>query len=131
MDELDWDGDLEVVVIEQSDDGAFVTGRSWRWRVTQAVPLTPEDAREVRALWRGLPDHQMARCHMPRYGLRVTRDAQVVSSASLCFRCNNIYFERGGRFSTIGFDAESPPALALVALLRAAVGARPAEDSDG
>ena len=54
---------------------------------------TPEEATSFISLWNTLPDSYPARCHMPGFAVRVTKENQVDFVATICWQCDNIYIE--------------------------------------
>ena len=80
-----------------------------------------EDAALVIALWNQLPDGLQARCHVPGFAIEVLLGSEVVFTAALCWKCNNVTM--GGRLAKESwrtFDAESDAALRLLRLCKEA-----------
>ena len=71
------------------------------------VPVEGELAQEVASLWRQLPYAEQMRCHLPPYALRFWRGADVVLTASICWRCNNIWITEGAERKYAHFDGEA------------------------
>jgi hypothetical protein len=79
-------------------------------------------ARRVAALWRALPPGNQARCHIPPFGLRFYAKGRILAQASICWRCNNLHGEAGGRDLFYEFDASANVSRELLSLLEYAVG---------
>jgi len=77
-----------------------------------------KDARWVAHLWRRLPFGDIAKCHVPPYGLRFFFEDNVICQGSICWGCNNIYGDVVGDPFTCGFDAGSAVSGALLAELQ-------------
>jgi hypothetical protein len=75
-----------------------------------SVTLIGSELAEFKDLWRSQqPDEwKQALCHDPPYGFRLYRGSKLVTETSICWHCNNFYFEFWPFGSTwYGFDAES------------------------
>lgn len=87
-----------------------------------SVTLTGEVAQQVASLWRQLPPDEPYRCHIPPYGLRFRSSDEVVCQASICWRCNNIFGDEGGKTFSYAFDGESTVSKQLFETLQRAAG---------
>jgi hypothetical protein len=92
-----------------------------------SVRLTGVAAERVAALWRRLPPGKQARCHTPPFGLRFYSAGRLVSQASICWECNNIFGEAGEDQVFFEFDASQPVSRDLLAECQRAIG-HPAGD---
>jgi hypothetical protein len=82
------------------------------------VTLAGADVQLAADLWRALPAGELARCHIPSYGLRFFRAGALVVEASLCWECDNAFgFDAAGDELYFEFDATSAPAQDLLRLL--------------
>ncbi|WP_327002980.1 hypothetical protein OHA72_49160 [Dactylosporangium sp. NBC_01737] len=98
------------------------------WHAWSAVPgevigtWEGERVATVIGLVAALPRAEMARCFVPRYGIRLRRGSQVLAEAAFCFECSNVLLvpiTTGARGSDLsGFDTESRPAQDLLELFR-------------
>jgi hypothetical protein len=94
-----------------------------RSAATREVMLTEsEDVERIADLWRVLRPAEQARCHMPRFGLRLFLGGTVVAEASLCWECNNAYGYAGSDAIAFTFDATAPAAVLLLIQVRHVLG---------
>jgi hypothetical protein len=123
-------GDPARVLVIDVVEIAAEQARGWAGRT--AVPGAVVDSwggeqvGAVLSLVTALPEAEQMRCFVPRYALRLRDAAAVLAEIAFCFRCRNgatVSFEPGfvvpGRFT---FDPDSPPAVELLSLFRAAAG---------
>jgi hypothetical protein len=98
------------------DPTAFEVGHrdhppAFRFRIAWEQSATADQRRRLGALLAALPRGSEARCHMPVFGLRLDPGTADEARLSICFECNNIYLDGGGRRA---FDAESAAGRALL-----------------
>jgi hypothetical protein len=86
------DGDRSVFEVGHRDHPP-----AFRFRIAWEQPLTADPRRRVAALLAALPDGEEARCHHPVFGLRLDPGTPDELRMSICFQCNNIYLDGGGR----------------------------------
>lgn len=91
---------------------------AFRFRIAWEQSTTAEQLRRLGALLAALPDDEEERCHMPVFGLRLDPGTIDEARMSICFQCNNIYLDGGGR-RTFGGQSTAGRAL-LDYLLRLA-----------
>jgi hypothetical protein len=60
-------------------------------------PLAADPRRRVGALLGALPDAEQMKCHDPVFGLRLDPGTSDETRMSICFMCNNIFLDGGGR----------------------------------
>ena len=79
------------------------------------VRVEGAEAERMAALFRGAPDADSARCHVPSFRLRFRDETGSVLDAAVCWTCNNIsiVFDGGGTGWAV-FDGESDPARELM-----------------
>jgi hypothetical protein len=82
------------------------------------VRVRGDIAARIAELWRALPAGEAVLCHIPPYGLRFFNSAGTVCQASICWRCNNLYGDVGGRPIGYEFDSEHPTAQRLLQVVR-------------
>ncbi|ATY14728.1 hypothetical protein CU254_33185 [Amycolatopsis sp. AA4] len=80
-----------------------------------------EDAAAVAELLAELPDGELMRCFLPRYGIRAHGSAGVLFEIAFCFRCHGALTLLPGRGEQdlIAFDAGSAPAQRLLEKFKA------------
>lgn len=69
-----------------------------------------------------LPDDEVMRCFIPRYGIRAHGPDGLLFEIAFCFRCHGAKIftpDPEKRGDLIGFDATSPPAQTLLTKFRA------------
>jgi hypothetical protein len=110
-----------VEVLELTSGDELCTGHDYRWGVLARAVLDDEAARRAVALFARLPYAMQMRCHVPGYALRFSIAGREVALAALCFLCNNVSIGTPDGDSFMEFDAESPVAQELLALMRAAL----------
>ncbi|MFE9423505.1 hypothetical protein ACFYNO_11155 [Kitasatospora sp. NPDC006697] len=142
MDFLDLPEPLAAHPLAQSLAGAtrlevFRTGER-----RAAGPDGPSWAAEALAVWTGepaaravaavqaLPPDDMRRCFAPGYALRAHDRTGFLLEIAFCFRCHGAELigprpSPDGLATVLGFDAESAPALGLLARFRACSGGLP------
>lgn len=86
----------------------------FRFRIAWERPLRADQRRRAGELLAALPNGEEARCHDPVFGLRLDPGTADEVRMSICFGCNNIYLDGGGRRA---FEAESDAGGALLAYL--------------
>ncbi|GAA2417133.1 hypothetical protein GCM10010420_54230 [Streptomyces glaucosporus] len=111
-----------VVIAEAVRVAGVRDALSWRTVPGEGIALWDGgEAAEVLALVAALPDGEPARCFLPRYGIRLHADDEVVREIAFCFACNRaLVVDPGGRGRPIAFDGESAPARELLRRFRAA-----------
>lgn len=87
-----------------------------------SVLVEGEAAQRIADLWRRLPASEVARCHTPPFGLRFLVGNEVICQASICWRCDNIYGDVGGKTMSCAFDGEAEVSRSLLAELRRVIG---------
>lgn len=83
---------------------------------------TGQDVTAVAELISRLPDGEMYRCFVPRYGIRAHGADAVLFEIAFCFRCHGALTLRPGhqeRDEFTAFDADSPPAQDLLGRFKA------------
>jgi hypothetical protein len=83
-----------------------------------SVTVKGATALRIAQMWRELPPGETARCHIPPFGLRFIADGRVICEGSICWECNNIYGNAGGRAFFYEFDTEAAGSQALLVELR-------------
>lgn len=80
-----------------------------------------EDAAATAELISDLPDGELMRCFLPRYGVRAHGAEGVLFELAFCFRCNGVLTLLPGRaeHELDPFDAESAPARRLLEKFKA------------
>jgi hypothetical protein len=78
-------------------------------------PLSAVERQRVALLIADLPRAMTMKCHMPKFGL-IIANTHGETRITICFRCNNIFFNGGG---TISFEGRSAAAAELLAEFRA------------
>ncbi len=108
---------VEIVSLESVDAGRV---DEYMKNAADAPSITLEgaDAQRIADLWRLLPPGDQARCHFPPYGLRFRYEGRVISEASICWECDNIFGVADGRHIHYAFDASHPTSTRLLAELR-------------
>jgi hypothetical protein len=90
---------------EPSYSPAFRFGIAWERR------LTADEGRRVGGLLGAIPEDAEMRCHQPVFGLRLEPGTSDETRMSLCFQCNNMYLDGGGKRT---FSGSSPAGHALL-----------------
>ena len=89
-------GDIDAigVVILQGVEGDALVPLTVQGRLRNrgVVYLTDAETQRVLGLWRQLPPGEQSRCHSPPLGLRMYTKGKLVLECSLCWGCDNIYF---------------------------------------
>ena len=93
------------------------------------VAVTGSDAERIACLWRGLPEGEQMRCHIPPFGLRFYSRRRLICEASVCWECNNIFGNAGGEHLWYGFDASHEHSRELLAACKRAIGRAGADGS--
>jgi hypothetical protein len=84
---------------------------AFRFRIAWEQPLAADPRQRVGALLAALPDAEQMKCHDPVFGLRLDPDTSDETRMSICFMCNNIFLDGGGRRT---FDGRSTASRALL-----------------
>ena len=114
--------DTEIVAFELSTrEGDFQTGERVEFEVLRSGRLSQPTIPELQRLWNDLPEGEQARCHDPRIGFEVHREAALVLRAALCFDCSNISTRSPDGDDWRVFDPSSTQAQALLELLVSAL----------
>jgi hypothetical protein len=71
----------------------------------RCVRVVGADAQRIASLWRKLPAGEQARCHIPPFGLRFYSNGRIVTQASICWECNNIFGDAAGERLFFEFNA--------------------------
>ena len=87
-----------------------------RWGKT--VTVTDSSAQTIADLWRRLPYGEQSRCHIPTYELTFLAAGQVICSATVCWKCNNVHGHFNGQRFGFEFDGEAPVSQLLLAVVR-------------
>ncbi len=105
---------IDLLRIVEDDSGDFQTGEHWRFRVTSRTRLENKEKEDVFRLWNSLPDGETARCHIPKFGLRLNYKDRESVYASICWECNNLYLRKDKEFVFCQFDAKDKNSLILL-----------------
>lgn len=87
-----------------------------RWGKT--VKIEGPVAQLIADLWRSLPPGEQKRCHMPVYELQFLNGAKLVCSATVCWKCNNIYGTMGAQSIAFEFDGMADISQKLLSEIR-------------
>ena len=113
---------IDFVRIDEDDSGDFQTGEHWRFKVISSIRLEKNEKEEVFRLWNSLSDGETARCHVPKFGIRLNyRDHDSVN-ASICWECNNIYLKKQNEFVFCQFDAKNETSQNLLETVKEKLG---------
>ena len=82
------------------------------------VQVANELAQQIASLWRGLPQGEQERCHIPPFGLRFYRNGELKLQASICWRCDNIFGDAESNSFWCAFDAQHEISQKLLALCK-------------
>lgn len=108
----------EVDVVDLRGAGAGDVGKYMEIADRPSVTVKGPKAEEIAELFRALPKGDQARCHTPPFGLRFRRGRKVVTEASICWECDNIFGTVGKGDLHYEFDAGAEPSKKLLALLK-------------
>lgn len=84
---------------------------------SRCVRLVGNEAQQIAAAWRSLPEGEQARCHIPTFGLRFYAGGELILEASICWQCNNIAGKAGAESVFFVFDGEHAQSRELLAML--------------
>ena len=101
--------EVEIVLLE----GKFVNPAD----LPPKLSVRDAPAQLIANFFRQLPPGESARCHLPSLGLIFKSGTTRIGSASLCWKCTNLYFYSDGKQELYGFDKSAPAAKQLLAEL--------------
>lgn len=85
------------------------------------VRVDGTEALRIGELFRNLPPGEQARCHIPPFGLVFFRGEEIVASASICWKCNNVHGSAGDLPLYFQFDSSGAIARELLATCKKAI----------
>lgn len=103
---------------------ALATSGPWKFEVLKYGFCSAEQALQLASLWNDLPPGETARCHVPGFAFQAYVGREVVFSAAICWKCNNISI--GGPLASENwrvFDAATTEAQSLLKLCQEVVNA--------
>lgn len=105
---------VEVLVMRER---TIVPAEGWPvhfWEhVERRVPVPQADTARIVSLYCGLEPGMSARCHLPPWGIAFYRGDDLLLTATLCFRCSNVYVYTEEGMDLRAFDVGRPTAKAL------------------
>ncbi|MEL6110890.1 MAG: hypothetical protein AAFU85_33200 [Planctomycetota bacterium] len=119
---------VEVVVIRVESPGEIMRASDVS-DFGEAFRCEAEFVKPMVAAWRGLTTGMSARCHIPPFGFRFLSNETLLLSASVCWRCNNLYGSSGSERLFYAFESNGDAALQLLELAKQVTGHEPSSES--